>query len=222
MTTTIETSESLRRIPIFQGISASDQDALVSITTHKRFEAGDVIFIEGTPSTAIYIVEHGAVEVRKNNKDGTIKVIARLGSGECFGEMSVICDYPHSATLVATQACDVLLLGKPDFQELLLSMPGLATGMLKNLAVRLRGANDHVREFNSVAREIETLSGVVGSIANQTHILAINASIEAARAGDLGRGFGVVAKEMRSLADGSETAVSRIKSLAAQIRNRAQ
>ncbi len=83
--------------------------------------------------------------------------------------------------------------------------------------------NDCVAAFDSIfegiasvegsANRISDASELISSIAGQTNLLSLNASIEAARAGDAGRGFSVVAEEIRKLSDESEQNVSTINSL---------
>ncbi|TVU52595.1 MAG: chemotaxis protein [Arthrospira sp. PLM2.Bin9] len=67
--------------------------------------------------------------------------------------------------------------------------------------------------------EISTVSNVVSSLANQTNILALNASVEAVRAGEAGRGFGLVAVEVRKLSDQSQKSARQIDNLVSLIQN---
>ncbi|MFF2482245.1 methyl-accepting chemotaxis protein [Paenibacillus sp. NPDC058071] len=81
---------------------------------------------------------------------------------------------------------------------------------------------DRMRNLNEQAEQINGISALVGEIAEQTHLLALNASIEAAHAGEHGSGFAVVAGEVKKLAEQSAGAVSSIKGLIAGIQTEIQ
>jgi methyl-accepting chemotaxis protein len=76
--------------------------------------------------------------------------------------------------------------------------------------------------LESRSHEIEDILQLIIQMAEQTNLLSLNASIEAARAGEYGRGFSVVAEEIRKLADGSSQAVNDISSLLHEIQNEFQ
>lgn len=87
--------------------------------------------------------------------------------------------------------------------------------------IALRVSQDAERSESAVNRTLEAMKTIVGQIqvieeiANQTNLLSLNASIEAVRAGEMGGGFGVVATEIRKLAEGSRKAAVEINQLAA-------
>jgi NADH:ubiquinone reductase (H+-translocating) len=89
-----------------------------------HFEPGDVVFHQGDLGDSLYIILQGEAEVvREDGGDG--RVIARLGSGEYFGEMALLNENTRGATVRAAQPMDVLILRKGDFSALVANLPDL-------------------------------------------------------------------------------------------------
>jgi hypothetical protein len=83
-----------------------------------------------------------------------------------------------------------------------------------------RQLNQNVNEVFKLSEAINEVLGFIKQIADETKMLGLNAAIEAARAGDAGRGFGVVAEEIRKLSDESKDTVVKIRDLTEQINNK--
>jgi CRP/FNR family transcriptional regulator, cyclic AMP receptor protein len=133
-------TELLAGCPLFKGIDAEGLDALAAKATQVEFPAGHVIARQGEIGTGFFVVIDGRVRVVR---DGA--VVATLGPGEFFGELSVLDRQPRNAMVTAEVPTTCLALASWDFDAVLLDQPRLTLAILRGVAMRLRQASDSAR-----------------------------------------------------------------------------
>lgn len=131
----------LLEYPIYRELAPEDIDVLSRIFEELKFKKGDVIFKEGMPGDALYILKKGMIKVYKETKKRK-KLITILSAGEFFGEMALIDGSPRSATVIAGEESDVVKLTNENFNKLKNEYPNTALkifgALLKFLSFRIR------------------------------------------------------------------------------------
>ena len=125
----------LANVPLFADLDEKKRRAMAASGKELSFKQGDTIVAEGATGVGFFLILNGATEVRRGGK-----VLARLGKGQFFGEMSLIDGSPRSADVVATAATTCWALTSWAFESLVKSNPEIALVMLREMAKRLRGA----------------------------------------------------------------------------------
>lgn len=131
----------LRSIELFEGLSDGDLEALARTLVPRAFKAGKMIFAQGDLGTAMYIVEHGDVNIHlagDKSRRISLKDIAR---GEFFGELSLFDEKPRSASALATTDCVLLELQRSTLESFLEGRPRAAMAILRTMSERLRETN---------------------------------------------------------------------------------
>lgn len=103
--------------------------------------------------------------------------------------------------------------------NILYDKTALARAQTQNVYMTVKDKTNLAVENAKAVEKINTLTNVINNIASQTSLLALNASIEAARAGDAGRGFAIVASEIATLATQSTQTVKDINAIIQEVHN---
>jgi CRP/FNR family transcriptional regulator, cyclic AMP receptor protein len=112
----------------------------------KEIPRGTVLFREGDPGEEMYVVQSGRVEITKR-AGGVEKLLATLGQGEFFGEMSILNQKPRSATATAVEDARLLVIDPRTFDAMLRANAEIALRMIKKLADRLQEADEQIENL---------------------------------------------------------------------------
>jgi CRP/FNR family transcriptional regulator, cyclic AMP receptor protein len=151
--------ELLVRCPLFEELSAEQAEKLAAFLRRRRYRAGEPVFREGDPGTALYVIDGGEVKILLGGSEGKEVVLALLGPGEYLGELALLDGEPRSADAVATVPSELLVLPREDFLRFLRDVPAVAVNMLASLSRRLRRTDRLVHDaaFSDVRTRVTRL-----------------------------------------------------------------
>lgn len=122
----------LRRVPDFAPLDDKVLLRIVGASTNLFWPKGEVVFEMGHPSEGLYVVLSGEVRIF----DGEGAEVARIGSGEYFGELSLLSRATHSKTAEATADCELMVVPADSFGGLLDADEELAEQIRKTMRLR--------------------------------------------------------------------------------------
>lgn len=146
------------RVPLFSELTSSQARFLAGTVVKRRFKRGELIVEQGNKSNALYLILSGRTRVLMQDDKGREVILATLQAGDYIGEMSLIDNEPHSATVEAMVQTDVLTLGRSEFLGCLAANAALVQSVMRGLVQRLRQAD---RKIGSLA-----LMSVYGRVAD--------------------------------------------------------
>jgi CRP/FNR family transcriptional regulator, cyclic AMP receptor protein len=148
MSTMVSNLELIRRVPLFSMLTAAQAESVAQGVVKNRFKRGEAIVEQGKKSNALFIILTGRARVMTTDQRGREVILATMQPGDYFGEMSLIDNEPHSATVRAEVQTDVLVLGRLEFSACLPESGSMAYSVLRGLVQRLRHAD---RKIESLA-----------------------------------------------------------------------
>ncbi|KAA1425111.1 Crp/Fnr family transcriptional regulator [Mumia zhuanghuii] len=137
----------LRQAPLFSGLDDEAAESLGSQMSSTRLRRGDVLFHEGDEGDQLYIVADGKIKLGRSSADGRENLLAILGPGQMFGELSLFDPGPRSATATAVTDSELTSLSHDDLTKWLNDHPNVSRALLGQLASRLRRTNDVVADL---------------------------------------------------------------------------
>ena len=161
----MESADAARR---HAGLNEQATQDLLSAMTPLRLERGDELFHEGDPGDRLYVITEGKVKLGRTSSDGRENLLAILGPGEMFGELSLFDPGPRTATATAVAETQMVGLTNDQLHSYVARHPNVALTLLAALARRLRRTNESVADLvftdvpGRVAKALLELSGRFG------------------------------------------------------------
>ncbi len=139
----------VKGINIFQGLSVSELAAIASVTEEVDCGEDEFVIKEGEAGETMYLIIKGAVSVLKGveKEDAREIELARMGSGDYFGEMALLEDTVRSASIKATENSRFLVLHKQEFSEIVREYPQIALHICRALSSRIREQGEKLQSY---------------------------------------------------------------------------
>jgi CRP/FNR family cyclic AMP-dependent transcriptional regulator len=135
--------DDLKKVPLFSALNRRHLDAIARHADEVKRDAGTVLARQGARGLEFLLIVEGSARVERDGE-----VIAHLGPGDFFGEMSLIDGKPRSATVIADSPVFLLVVDVRSFGRLLETVPGLSNKVMATLCERLRAADETLTHRN--------------------------------------------------------------------------
>ncbi|MBS4032798.1 MAG: Crp/Fnr family transcriptional regulator [Clostridiales bacterium] len=142
-----KTPELLKKVPFFSGLSEADLTMVAGVMCEKTYSKGALIFLEGEPGEALFVIKQGRVKISKSTADGREQILHILKDGDIFAEVVLFDQGPYPATAEAVEDTTSWLLRNEEMEKLLQSHPLLAIKLLRVMSKRLRQSQLLIRDL---------------------------------------------------------------------------
>ena len=140
----MDEKELLQTVPLFSELSEEAIASLGHLAARRRYPKDTVVFFENEEGDSLFMILEGRIKVTILGDDGREIILTMLGEGDLFGEMALLDNEPRSATAIAVEESELLLLHRNDFQTTLMDNPAISAALIKVLSARLRRANHQI------------------------------------------------------------------------------
>ena len=127
-----EVADHLAALPLFAGCSKRQLRHLAGLARDQQLDVGQRVLDQGAPARAAYVIVAGRAEVLRDGHP-----IAELGPGGVVGELGLLLQRDHAATVIATTPMEIVAVPRAALKEAVEVVPGLAWNLLQAVAERL-------------------------------------------------------------------------------------
>jgi len=121
----------------FADLPKEIQQTIAASATHRHFDAGQVIYVEGEPAESVYILESGWVKATRMSREGREQAMLFLRPVEVFGDIAVFTGTTYPGTVVALEDVDVWVIPAQTILDLISRQPAFALAVIRHLGERV-------------------------------------------------------------------------------------
>ncbi|MFA4836945.1 MAG: Crp/Fnr family transcriptional regulator, partial [Dehalococcoidia bacterium] len=141
-------TEFLKSLPYFSGLSQAELDAISNFTFEKSFGKGEAIILEGDHAEALYFIAAGAAKCFKTSEDGKEQILQILIPGNSFNDVAVFDGGPSPTSIEAMSMVNLCGIAKHDVVKILNDYPKLFPNVVKVLTQRVRHLLELVEDLS--------------------------------------------------------------------------
>jgi CRP/FNR family cyclic AMP-dependent transcriptional regulator len=149
----------LSDLDLFRDLSERDMAELDRVTTITTVPRGRVFYEPEDVSEVLFLIREGRVQLYRISPEGKKLVIATLGPGALFGEMTLLGQKMHNAFAEAIDDCRIFVMSRADLERLILNEPSVGRRVLETTGKRLRDAEQRLEDmaFKSIPARLASL-----------------------------------------------------------------
>ena len=162
----MELTKGLRQVPFLEPLEDFQLQHLIKRGKRVTLETGEMLFRKGDSGHCMYVILSGQIQIYLEANEGRTAVLRVLQPGEFFGEMALLDGGARSANALALEACELFVLERSSFLDLMTASPELLSRLFSGLTERLRATDERylqekIAKQTLWAEEIHTSIGVI-------------------------------------------------------------
>jgi len=140
----------LKKVPLFSELDERELASIAALASSIEIRKKSIVVQESDPGDSMYVILSGEVKVSTYSVDGREVVLALLGKGSFFGEMSLLDEQPRSANVTTMQDSTFANIRRRDLVPVLMEQPAIALKLLTEVAARLRKTSRVLERISSM------------------------------------------------------------------------
>jgi CRP/FNR family cyclic AMP-dependent transcriptional regulator len=136
-----------RKFALFEELDERELASVAAVAKPRRYAKDDVVFHADEGGDVFCLIKEGQVKITMISPEGKEIILAMIGPGEFFGEMSLLDDEPRSATVIAMEPLELVTIWRADFLTILADNFSITKKLLATLSRRLRTASNRIESL---------------------------------------------------------------------------